>query len=146
MVDSLEDLLTDTSNLSLFCFYARLFEDHFQVMKTGLLETLRNLFQMCIFGDRRLLYSKKGPLLSRGQRRKGQNLPFHSDSWQFLVVQMSYFVFSSSDVPGVPRAEPLHHRLPPHLRALLLNHLGVLPGGEDTHQVGIRSSVNRLFD
>ncbi len=31
MVDSLEDLLTDTSNLSLFCFYSRLFEDHFQM-------------------------------------------------------------------------------------------------------------------
>ena len=31
MVDSLEDLLADTSCLSLFCFYSRLFEDHFQM-------------------------------------------------------------------------------------------------------------------
>ncbi len=31
MVDSLEDLLTDTSDLSLFCFYSKLFEDHFQM-------------------------------------------------------------------------------------------------------------------
>lgn len=31
MVDSLEDLLTDTSDLSIFCFYSKLFEDHFQV-------------------------------------------------------------------------------------------------------------------
>ena len=32
MVDSLEDLLTDTSDLSIFCFYSKLFEDHFQVL------------------------------------------------------------------------------------------------------------------
>ena len=31
MVDSLEDLITDTSCLSLFCFYSKLFEDHFQM-------------------------------------------------------------------------------------------------------------------
>lgn len=31
MVDHLEETLTDTSDLSLFCFYARLFEDHFQM-------------------------------------------------------------------------------------------------------------------
>ena len=31
MVDSLEDLLTDTSDLSLFCFYSKHFEDHFQM-------------------------------------------------------------------------------------------------------------------
>jgi NCK-associated protein 1 len=31
MVDSLEDLITDTSDLSLFCFYSKLFEDHFQM-------------------------------------------------------------------------------------------------------------------
>ena len=31
MVDQLEDMLVETSDLSLFCFYARLFEDHFQM-------------------------------------------------------------------------------------------------------------------
>lgn len=31
MVDSLEDLLADTSELSVFCFYSKLFEDHFQM-------------------------------------------------------------------------------------------------------------------
>ena len=31
MVDQLEEMLVDTSDLSLFCFYARLFEDHFQM-------------------------------------------------------------------------------------------------------------------
>jgi len=30
-VDQLEEMLVDTSDLSLFCFYARLFEDHFQM-------------------------------------------------------------------------------------------------------------------
>jgi hemoglobin-like flavoprotein len=31
MVDQLEETLADTSDLTIFCFYARLFEDHFQV-------------------------------------------------------------------------------------------------------------------
>ncbi len=31
MVDSLEDLISDTADLSLFCFYSKLFEDHFQM-------------------------------------------------------------------------------------------------------------------
>ena len=31
MVDQVEEMLVDTSDLSLFCFYARLFEDHFQM-------------------------------------------------------------------------------------------------------------------
>ena len=31
MVDQLEEMLVDTSDLSLFCFYMRLFEDHFQM-------------------------------------------------------------------------------------------------------------------
>ncbi len=31
MVDQLEEMLVETSDLSLFCFYARLFEDHFQM-------------------------------------------------------------------------------------------------------------------
>ena len=30
MVDQLEETISDTSDLSIFCFYARLFEDHFQ--------------------------------------------------------------------------------------------------------------------
>ena len=31
MVDQLEEMIVETSDLSLFCFYARLFEDHFQM-------------------------------------------------------------------------------------------------------------------
>ena len=31
MVDDLEEMMVETSDLSLFCFYARLFEDHFQM-------------------------------------------------------------------------------------------------------------------
>ena len=31
MVDQLEDMLVDTSDLSLFCFYMKLFEEHFQM-------------------------------------------------------------------------------------------------------------------
>lgn len=31
MVDALDDMLTDTSDLSLFCFYNKLFEDHFHM-------------------------------------------------------------------------------------------------------------------